>query len=156
MSINALKWAMEVETGNAMNKLVLFLLADLYNDLEDSAWPAVGTLAERGEMSRRTVQRALRDLELRGLIEPVGWVGNQADRKTRRYRLPISDAGRHSDMGRHTVHAGRQRVHAGRHSDAQSLIDPLEIQTPPTPPSKKRRKSQADRVLEVITKGAAE
>lgn len=155
MSIGALNWAMKVEAGNHTNKLVLMLLADRHNELEDSAWPAVGWIAEHGEMSRRTAQRALRDLEHRGLIVPVGWVGKQADRMTKRYRLPISETGRQNDTGRHVVQTGRQSVTTGRHPDALTIREPLENQTPPTPPSK-RRKSHADRVLDAITKGAAE
>jgi hypothetical protein len=155
VSIGALNWAMNVETGNHTNKLVLMLLADRHNEIEDSAWPAVAWIAEHGEMSRRTAQRALRDLEHRGLIVPVGWVGKTADRMTKRYRLPLIETGRQNDTGRHVVQTGRQSVTTGRHPDALTIREPLENQTPPTPP-RKRRKSHADRVLDVITKGAAE
>jgi DNA-binding transcriptional ArsR family regulator len=126
VSIGALNWALNVETGNHTNKLVLLLLADRHNEVEDSAWPAVGWLAEHGEMSRRTAQRALRDLEHRGLIIPVGWAGKQADRMTKRYRLPFHETGRQNDTGRHVVQTGRHVVQTGRHPDALTIREPLE------------------------------
>lgn len=91
MSIEALRWAMKVEAGNGSNKLVLFLLADRYHEMDNVAWPSVNWLAEHTELSRRTVQRALRDLEAAGLIIPVGTRGRSADRQSTAYRLPIDD-----------------------------------------------------------------
>lgn len=93
MSIEALRWAMKVKAGNGSNKLVLFLLADKYNDDYNVAWPSVQWLADHTELSRRTVQRALRDLEAAGLIIPAGVMvnGGRADHATSAYRLPIED-----------------------------------------------------------------
>lgn len=156
MSIEALRWAKNAQTGNHTNKLVLLMLADCHSEVQNVAWPGVMWLAEHCEMSRRTVQRALRDLEAQGLIEWDGtWAGKHVDRQTKRYRFPTLETGRQNDTGRHPVQTGRHVVTTGRHSDARTLIEPPVTTTPPTPPSKKR-KTQAERVLEAITKGAAQ
>lgn len=125
MSIRALDWALTVKAGNTANKIILLLLADRHNPDEDSAWPSVGWLATQAEMSRRTVQRSLRDLEHRGLIVHCGWVGVQLDRQTKRYRLPVDNTGRHSDTRCHTGTTGRHTDRTGRHSDALTVSEPL-------------------------------
>lgn len=126
MSLKALNWALDTRAGNGTNKLVLLLLADRYNDSDEIAWPPVTWLAERAELSRRTVQRALRELEELGLIEHVGWRGRSADRQAKTYRLPIPNGA--SDCHPMTSTTSRGVIHdvTGRHSDALTIREPLE------------------------------
>lgn len=53
--------------GDSTAKLLLICLADYAND-EGMAWPSVKTMTREVEKSERVVQRALRKLELMGLI----------------------------------------------------------------------------------------
>ena len=130
MSLNALTWALNVQTGNGTNKLVLLLLADRYNDSDEIAWPPVAWLAERAELSRRTVQRALRELEEQGLIEHVGWRGRSADRQAKTYRLPIPNGASQCHPMTSTTSRGVIHDVTGRHSDALTIREPLVNRAP--------------------------
>jgi hypothetical protein len=57
--------------GHAQSKAVLLAMADHAADDGSSIHPSVETLAEKTELSRRTVQRALADLKTLGLIHEV-------------------------------------------------------------------------------------
>lgn len=50
-------------------KLVMFVLADCYNEDYRRAWPSVQTLADAALMTKRNVRRILRSLEGKGLLE---------------------------------------------------------------------------------------
>ena len=52
----------------ATEKVVLISLADQAND-EGECWPSVGTICRRTCLGERTVQRSLRELEARGLLQ---------------------------------------------------------------------------------------
>lgn len=67
MSMILMVQAMKTKTGNPSRKLVLMKLADNAND-DGVCWPKVEYIADHCEMSERTVQRHLRDLEKQGLI----------------------------------------------------------------------------------------
>jgi DNA-binding transcriptional regulator YhcF (GntR family) len=132
MSLKALNWALEVRAGNGTNKLVLMILADRYNEEFECAWPAVQWIADRAELSRRTVQRALRDLELQGLIIHDGWIGKFADRQSKRYILPIQNGASHCHPMTSTTRRGDIYDATGRHSDALTNREPLENRAPRT------------------------
>ena len=132
MSLAAINWAMDVKAGNGTNKLVLMILADRYNESDEIAWPAVTWIAERSELSRRTVQRALRELEERGLIEHVGWRGRTADRCAKAYRLPLQNGASECHPMSSTTSRGVIHDVAGRHSDALTNREPLENRAPRT------------------------
>lgn len=53
-------------------KMVMLRLADFVNREGRTAWPSVELLAYECRINRRTIQRALRDLESLGLIEAQG------------------------------------------------------------------------------------
>jgi DNA-binding transcriptional ArsR family regulator len=67
MSIFALAWAKKQKAGSATRKFVLMAIAD-YADEHGKAYPSVARLAEDTELSDRSVQRALKDLEEAGLL----------------------------------------------------------------------------------------
>lgn len=52
-------------------KIVLYWLADHYNETTGACFPSVSTIAHEGEMSAATVHRHLADLEDAGLIERI-------------------------------------------------------------------------------------
>lgn len=53
----------------ATEKMVLLCLCDFASDSGGNCWPSVGTMAARCSTSGRTVQRAIRSLEARGLLD---------------------------------------------------------------------------------------
>lgn len=84
MSWRAVAWAIEQETGSATRKWVLVALADRHNGDTGRCDPRIRRLAADTELSERSVQRALAELEERGFIE-----------RHERYR---DDGGRRSDL----------------------------------------------------------
>lgn len=62
MSVNALKWAFDIEIKDPTAKLVLLSLSDHYSDLEGCAWPSMKRLARRTGADERTIQRAINRL----------------------------------------------------------------------------------------------
>lgn len=52
----------------AMEKMVMFVLADCYNDDQAEAWPSLPALAYYSLCSERTVMRAVASLERKGLL----------------------------------------------------------------------------------------
>ena len=68
MSFEAMKWAKAISELSSSQKFVLIALADFYNDSKRCAWPSIARLMKYTNLSRRTVQRSLAELERRGLI----------------------------------------------------------------------------------------
>lgn len=69
-------------------RLVLLALADNADHKTGVAWPSVGTLAEKCDVSERTVQRSLKGLVEAGLIAVVDVSAPMPDSEaTRRLRL---------------------------------------------------------------------
>ena len=94
MSIWAVNWAFHTEVAPPVHKLVLVALANFADD-EDLAWPHVETLAGMASVSTRTVQRALKALEVAGLVERSMGLAAGARGGLRRtnsvYRLNVPD-----------------------------------------------------------------
>ena len=67
MSWSALDWASKQKTGNGTNKLVLLSLSN-YADDNNTCFPSFKTLVKITELSRSTIIRSLKDLELKGFI----------------------------------------------------------------------------------------
>lgn len=94
MSLKASAWAWEQPVGG-MPKLVLLAIADYAGRDNDSAWPSVGTLADRCGVGRSTVIRALKTLSDAKLVT----CENRPNR-TNLYRLPVGHSvGYQSDTG---------------------------------------------------------
>ena len=87
--------AKRVKVGDRTAKLLLVILSD-YADDEDRAWPSVERLKLELEASERTIQRALRYLEARGLIMRDREYGTRfpANRSPYVYRVTIDSAER--------------------------------------------------------------
>lgn len=68
MSIKAMAWAYAQRTGSPVRKAVLTAIADVADD-NGEAYPAIDTIATMIEVSRSTVQRAVKELEATGFLD---------------------------------------------------------------------------------------
>lgn len=92
MSVQALRWAAELQVGGPMAKLVLYALAEHANR-DGYATTSLATLARETEASRRTVLRGLDALvELRLIARTRRQRGTGADTSSE-YRLMLNQAG---------------------------------------------------------------
>ncbi len=87
-----------VKTGSPRDKAVLFLLADMADD-NGVAWPSISRIAEYTELSRRSVDRAIRSLRETGLVL-VEKVRRGERKHSNRYRINLSTIDRLSDEQR--------------------------------------------------------
>lgn len=89
MSNSAINWARHIQGIQSSEKSVLICLADYFNDELLMAWPSVKTISGFTCLHPRTVQRALRGLEEKGLIEsrPV-YFTNQEKQGSNQYVFP--------------------------------------------------------------------
>ncbi|QDF14853.1 HTH domain-containing protein [Bifidobacterium phage PMBT6] len=85
--------AKRIKVGDARAKMLLIILSDYANE-DNRAWPSVGLLAAELECNERTVQRALRLLESKGLIARDAEYGTRysADRSPYVYEVTIDTA----------------------------------------------------------------
>jgi len=67
MSWSALAWASKQQTGSSNNKLVLIMLAN-YADDKNKCFPSFKKLGEMTELSRATIIRCIRSLEISGFV----------------------------------------------------------------------------------------
>ena len=78
---------------SASDTLVLVALADYANDDTRQCWPSIATIARRARFTERGVQKRLRSLEKRGLIE-IATGGHQYGVNTsNQYRLRFDHDG---------------------------------------------------------------
>jgi len=77
MSMKAFRWAKAQEGLTSAEKFVLVMLGDYYNDDWHRSWPSYGSLARDTSLSLSTVQRAVRSLRARGLIDVEAWMLNE-------------------------------------------------------------------------------
>jgi hypothetical protein len=68
MSIKALNWAFDQKTGSPINKSVLVLLAN-YADEKNRTYPSKEHIADKCECHPKTVQKVIKDLQEKGLID---------------------------------------------------------------------------------------
>lgn len=67
MSLEAITWAYKTQVGSSAMKAVLLVLAN-YADEDDSAYPGIVRIARMTELSERTVQRAVAEMEELGIV----------------------------------------------------------------------------------------
>jgi hypothetical protein len=72
LSLRAILAVLELSEARLANRLVLIALADYAHDDGTNAFPSVPTIARKARVDERTVQRALRELEEAGDLEPTG------------------------------------------------------------------------------------
>lgn len=78
-------WAIELRDLSSSEKLVLMLLANRHNKDSGLCYPSMTRISEEGGMARRTVMRAVKSLEKKGLLTIEKTFG-----KTHHYRLHTS------------------------------------------------------------------
>lgn len=67
MSIQAVAWAIQTRVGDTALKVLLIAICN-YADEDWKCWPSQDRLAHDSEVSKRTIQRALKKLEAQGLV----------------------------------------------------------------------------------------
>jgi helix-turn-helix protein len=67
-----MSWVLRHSDETLGRRLVLLVLADHAGEEGRDSWPSVDTIAHEARMSRRQVQRCLRDLEASGAITRLG------------------------------------------------------------------------------------
>ncbi len=101
MSVKVMQWAWEQAIGNSSRKLVLLALADRAND-DGECWPGIANLTDKCSIPRRTLIRALLDLEAQGFLSVEHRAGNGTGRKTNVYQLksdrPVDNAGQSANL----------------------------------------------------------
>jgi len=90
MSYPAMAWARTIKTGSATNKSVLLAVANYANE-DGVCWPSQERLAEDTELSRRSIVRALDDLEAAGHITRERRHRSDGSRKTDLITLRLCD-----------------------------------------------------------------
>lgn len=89
MSVKALEWASNVQGISRRAKIVLKEIANRYNDKKGRAWPSQARMARDTGYSRSTINRALNELEEKGLIIRIAsFDTNSQARTSNRYFLP--------------------------------------------------------------------
>ena len=72
MSVHVLSWVLRESEAKLGDRLVLLVLADHAKEDGTSAWPSVDTISVQSRLTRRQVQRCLRNLEEAGRIKQTG------------------------------------------------------------------------------------
>ena len=165
MSIKALTWAFDQTTGSPSAKVILLCLAD-FADENGVSYPRQATIAARTEQSVDTIQRRLKDLEARGLVEREQQINADRWRVADRYYLMMPGSRRRSkiagsadaaDCGsRYRNDAVADAAHV--RPQEEPSIEPSTKPFPPTPHSggppaepeaspKASRRAEGDRIV---------
>lgn len=84
--LDRIEWAYDAPLRSPAQKAVLVLLARHADGRDGRAWPSLSSMARRTSLSRRSVIRAVQELER------LGWlVCERRDRKVTRYRPKAPD-----------------------------------------------------------------
>lgn len=108
MSIEAMNHAFKQSVGSPTAKAVFVTLANMA-DHQGRCFPSIGYLSGRTELTRRTVQSSLRQLEAKGFIKTVSRVSRTGSKSN----IYLIDLG-----GAHLLHGGAQEVQEGAHMNA--------------------------------------
>ena len=85
------RWAWKVRGISSTQKLVLLCIVSYYNRAQRVSFPSQSTIAADTGLSRRTVLRAINDLEELGLIHKQKLKTDSGQWWRTRYRLPHLD-----------------------------------------------------------------
>lgn len=87
MSIRAIEWALSAQVGHPQAKIVLICLANNADDEVFECWPSADYIAQRVELSRASVYRAIHFLIEHGFIRAEKRKWPNAVRRTPKYTL---------------------------------------------------------------------
>lgn len=131
MSFAAQRTAWKLDTGSSHAKIVLLYLCEKAKDHDGSgalrAWPGNALIAQHCEISTRSVRRALRLLEDRGLIETEFRYREDGSKTSSAFRLNFAVEGQENSTGqagRSTGHTDRTTGQAGRRDRTDSPEGP--------------------------------
>lgn len=92
MSLKALIWAKDQRGLASLEKLLLIVIADYYNDEQKRAWPGRKELSLSTGMSIRTISKHVGGLEGSGHLLVERWFNNDSGKNlSNRYYLPLFD-----------------------------------------------------------------
>lgn len=117
MSIRCMVWAFDLLSkgrvpGGASTALVLLKLADRAND-DGTCWPGIDTLGRDICLSRRTVERALSELVLGGLVRKITRRDSAGRDLSNVYHLNLD----HLDEGGSQIDGGGSQIDGGPRKD---------------------------------------
>lgn len=91
--MGAFRWAQTWRKELSSTQLfVLLMIADAFNDKKHYAWPSYSTLADRTQLNRATVIRAVQELRSRGLVDVESRMNAGGDRTSNRFLMPLYDS----------------------------------------------------------------
>lgn len=91
MSVKALTWAFHQTVGDPTSKLILIAIAD-HCDHNNECWPSRGLLATYAECSVDTIDRRIKEMIEKGLIEKEPQTRANGSDTSNRYRLRMGAA----------------------------------------------------------------
>jgi hypothetical protein len=149
MSLRATTYVLHRRYGSQIRKLLMIAIADYANE-QGEAWPAIDTLADRAECSRRSVQEHLAALEAAGELFVIP---NAGPRGTNVYRIHfkktearlVGDAGTAEGVqqlhggvqmsGAQTAGGGANGVRPAAPEPSGTVREPLGTHSPQPPPA---------------------
>jgi hypothetical protein len=91
MSVQAIAWALGINAGSSIRKLILISIAN-YADDQGVAWPALQTVADHANCSRRTVIRKIEELQQAGFLVKEERHHSSGRQQSNAFRLLLLDA----------------------------------------------------------------
>jgi hypothetical protein len=92
LSVEAISWSLAQNAPSPTAKFVLVLLANLADD-DGMCWPGIDYIASKSQHGRRTIVRAISDLERAGLVSKQVRPGRGGGRMSNVYRLAMCQNG---------------------------------------------------------------
>ncbi len=167
MSVKVMSWVWDHSKTRGNDRLVLLAIADSADHDGTNAFPAIETLMRKTGLSRRSVQRSIRNTEQRGelRIELNAGLGHRPDRRSNMFTVLMDGTPRSSSEAErgarltprdengapNTTERGAKYDRTGRHTDALSVLDPsLEPSLDSKHASASPSASEGGRILEAL------
>lgn len=128
MSLAAMSWAFARKGLRPIEKVVLLVLADFAND-DGECWPGQASIAERADVSDRTVRTVLVALEEQGVLRREERRRPDGYRSSDFYQLQISPEGFSGEVD---LTGKDQQSHRKLRAAQEPSVEPS-VNTPPTP-----------------------
>jgi hypothetical protein len=97
MSVRVMTWVFDNSVSEGTDRLVLLAIADRANDDGTDAWPSLGWIAKKANVSERTVRRSIRNLEsmgeLRTRVRAGGPLNMREDLRPNLYTVVMGTTG---------------------------------------------------------------
>lgn len=120
MSFEAQAWARKIKCGTASRKTVLMFLANCANE-DGECWPSVAYIAESSELSERTVQQALADMQGMGILERAARKHESGASRSSLFRLKME-----ADSAQKTGEPPPQKMGGEGAANAPPRVQPMQ------------------------------